>query len=192
MKGECATTLSIARDTTADETSQPIREPYRSLFEGAASACLAAFHSRPDLWVTATSRLASIKPSGFACWDREVYDILAALVQAHNDSPAATFARGQNLSGCPEIDSLTPDHGSRVGGYTVQLAGRKLPPTLNLIWYDQTVAARRVGTGSRMTIVVPAARSGQVSNFIVIIVGAYRSPHVMVSFRFDDCGDVCQ
>jgi hypothetical protein len=192
MKGDCATALALARVSRPDETGPPLQEPYRSLFEGAAAACLAAFHGRADLWPTAMSRLASIKPSRFACWDREVYTILAALVRAHRDNPDAKLVRGQGRAGCPEIEALIPDHGPRAGGYPVQVTGRNLPPTLDLAWYDQTVTARRVrGSGGRMTLVVPAARSGQVSNFIVSIVGAYRIEGVMVNFRFDDCGDVC-
>jgi hypothetical protein len=195
MKGDCATTLSIAKATDFDQTAEPMKEPHRGLFEGAAAACLAAFHGRTDLWPTAAARLPAISPSVLNCWDREVYTVFKVIVQAHEKDPGTRFERGRAPahSNCPELDALEPDHGPKAGGYTVRVTGRNLPATLKLYWFsaEREITARR-GPDGVMTVVVPPPRAGSSSLAILKIVGAYRTEQVYAKFRYDDCvNEVC-
>ncbi len=194
MKGRCWTTLDIARHGGDPQVGAgPLEEPYRSLFEGAALACLAAFHGRTDLWKTATSRFRRIDASGLSCWDREVYDMLSALVQAHQDNPTASFKRetGQS-STCPELGPLKPDHGSRSGGYTVEVTGRNLPAQLEFIWFGTTITTTaRVDRRGKLMLLVPPAQPGQSPNTVIKIADAYRTEQVHADFRYDGCGAIC-
>jgi hypothetical protein len=63
MQKDCRDTLSLARDRDS-ETSEPLDEPLRSVYEGAAAACLAAFEGESELWQTARERHAGVDASG--------------------------------------------------------------------------------------------------------------------------------
>jgi len=192
MKGDCATTLSIARATGSDEAME---EPYKSLYEGAAAACLAAFHGRSGLWRTAVERFEAVGPASLSCWDHEVYRILKAIVEAHRANPAGKLEKRQGSphTDCPELTALVPDHGPRDGGYTVEVTGRNLPATLDLYWFgpDQ-ITTGRIESDGRMMVVVPAAAPGQPADMSVKIANAYRMATVYADFRYDNCpGDQC-
>ncbi len=194
MKGDCATTLSLAQ-TNNSQDSDVMTEPYRGLYEGAAAACLAAFHGRTDLWPTAVARFTKISPSGLSCWDGEVYTIFKTLVQAYQVDPTGTFERksGTPKSGCPELGALNPDHGPRSGGYSVEVTGRNLPSTLVLYWFDtQQEVVARVAANGKLTVVVPAAKTGHPAWITIKISGAYRTEQVYTSFHYDGCAqDMC-
>jgi hypothetical protein len=113
--------------------SNRFEEPSRSVYEGGASACLAAFHNRPDLWPRAQTALTTVGPqtSRLDCLDLPVYRLLQSLVEMHRQDPDAhfvtTFGDGQGPP-CPRVLELIPDHGPREGGYSVRLIGENLPP----------------------------------------------------------------
>ncbi|MFF5296168.1 hypothetical protein [Paractinoplanes globisporus] len=162
MQGDCWATLELARVARAAEGVEPLEEPLRSTYEGAAAACLAAFHGRADLWGLAGRRHDRVTVSGLDCWDRSVYAILHQLVTAHRADPDATFAVAKGTaSACPQLAEWTfPRQGPRTGGYSIEIRGRNLPMTLELLWnYDRVVTAKRAGPGRPMKVVVPAARS---------------------------------
>lgn len=112
-----------------------------SLYEGAASACLAAFQNRPDLWSRAESALNGVSanimtsteaPSTtpFDCLDRAVYRLFRSIVDLHKQDPGARFVRGSKATGslpaCPEVMRVVPNHGPSQGGYPVRLIGVNL------------------------------------------------------------------
>jgi hypothetical protein len=61
------------------------------LYGGAAAACLAAFHQRSDLWDAAIARYEALSDPPGSCFSRATYELLAALVQAHETYPARGF-----------------------------------------------------------------------------------------------------
>jgi len=188
MQGDCWATLELARTTgKGDKLLKPLEEPVRSAYEGAAAACLAALHGRRDLWRTAQTRLARVDPSGLDCWDRSVYLILKALVDAYRADPEARFGRAQGgVSECPHLESLTPDHGSREGGYTVEVHGLNLPTTLELIWdYGDTVTAHRERDGGPLMLTIPPAGDGD-SDVTIKIAEAPRIEGVYAGFTYDE------
>jgi hypothetical protein len=188
MQGDCWATLQLARVSVAEENLEPLEEPLRSTYEGAAAACLAAFHGRRDLWRIAETRLDRVNPSSLDCWDRSVYLILDALVGAHRADPEATFAKAKGgASHCPELEpSIFPEHGPRSGGYQVEIRGRNLPMTLEFLWnYDRTVTATRAGPGQPMMLTVPAARSDD-SDVTLKIAAAPRIAPIYTGFTYDD------
>jgi hypothetical protein len=149
MQGDCAYTLLVARNETGDDMFEPLSEPYQSLYEGAAAACLGAFSGKSQLWATATVRLGQIDVASLNCWDREVYKVYDALVRAYEANPNTEFRRGHasGESACPRIIAAVPDHGPRAGGYTVELKGINLPSTLEITFYNEyapVVFAQRV------------------------------------------------
>jgi hypothetical protein len=159
VKGDCATTFKVASDLTSDEQSGgPMEEPYRSLYLGAAAACLAAFHRSANLWGTAIDAFQAVKSGGLGCWDREVYDLLAGIVHAHQNDPGATFQRGSTTapSPCPELLSVTPSHGSRDGGYRITMIGNNLPTTLKIEFGSHSITATLDSSGA-LTVTVPPA-----------------------------------
>lgn len=137
-------------------------------------------------------RLAAVDPTRFACWDREVHDALRALVEQHRADPSATFVRRKGQSLCPELIALVPDHGPRAGGYLAEVRGRNLPRTLELGWSGgATVVTARRGASGALLVTVPAARAGDSALVLARIAGAYRTPQVVVDFRYSDCGVAC-
>jgi hypothetical protein len=188
MQRDSTTTLAYARETTTHDGLAPLPEPDRSLYEGAAAACLAAFEGRTDLWNTSTSMLPTMDPASLDCWTRGIYAIWATLVEAHRVDQRVTFSRGSEPAAttCPELTGLVPDHGPRAGGYRVIVTGRNLPPALDLRWLgaDVVVTATR-GPDGVMTVVVPPA--GPVLDVGVKISSAPRiEAPIYTNFRYDD------
>lgn len=135
-------------------------EPTRSLYEGAASACLAAFHHQPDRWPRAYEALAVVRPHlpRLDCLDRAVYQLLDSMTELHRQYPDAVLTKdsdeqqGGKLS-CPRIVRLVPDHGPRQGGYPVRVVGVNLPPTVGIHFGDHYIT---VDTEHGMQAVVTA------------------------------------
>lgn len=155
-------TLAAGRcDNVLDRTGD-LPEPTRSLYEGAASACLAAFHDQPKRWERAYEALAIVQPqtSRLNCLDRAVYQILESMTELHHQYPEARLTKESSEHStepaCPQIVKLIPDHGPRQGGYPVRLVGNNLPPTAGIHFGDHyfTVPTER---GREATITVPPA-----------------------------------
>jgi hypothetical protein len=192
MQGDCASTLELAQGVGGMEGDERMEEPFRSVYEGAAAACLAAFHGRPALWKTAEARLASAHTGELSCWHLEVHAMLAELVRAHRDDPDAAFVSGKaaGSSSCPELTGLHPDHGPRAGGYTVEVTGRNLPATLGLYWFEhELVITAEKGDDGVMRVEVPKAIGKQNADETIKIDEAPRIDMVYASFTYDGCPD---
>jgi hypothetical protein len=97
------------------------------LYRAAASACLAAFDGRLDLWTVAEAGAASSAVGDGGCLDRAVGEMLASLVAAHRDDPAAGFERAGGAGAtppCPTITQLSPPRGPP--GTVVRISGDHL------------------------------------------------------------------
>ena len=186
MQGRCWDTLSFARDPLQDESDELMDEPQRTLFEGAAAACLAAFHGRSNLWDTARSQLAKLSAAELGCWDNSVLTILRGLVEAHRANPHAEFVRGKSQSACPVLTGTHPDHGPRAGGYEIEIQGRNLPRSLQLRWGEQVITARRAETRGPLKLIVPAAEPDVDVLIVVLVVGAYRGAAGAANFYYDE------
>jgi hypothetical protein len=189
MLRDCAATLDAALDSSIEDGVQPLDEPWGSLYEGVAAACLAGLQGRGDYWPLAVKKFPAVDPSRLDCWEREIHAIYRTLIEAHraqqrielSDEPAGT-------SGCPELIGFDPGHGSRSGGYSVTVVGRNLPPVLVLDWFELGVEVQtRRDENGRMTVVVPAAEPDEGSAVTVRISDAPRieGPYHAV-FEYDD------
>jgi hypothetical protein len=128
LHGDCAGTLRIV----ADESEGELAEPGRSLYLGAAWACLAAFEGRAELWPRAEAAFEKIRGrwSALSCESRTVYKLLQRLVDVHRAEPQARLIKRAGPIGtlrCPRFTRVTPDHGPVEGDYTVRLEGENLP-----------------------------------------------------------------
>ncbi|MFF5294161.1 hypothetical protein [Paractinoplanes globisporus] len=114
-RGDCLLTLNLARLTADDDASvTPLAEPQRSLYEGAAAACLAAFYGRSDLWPVAASRFDRVRGTATTCRESAVLRILREIVTAHRADPKVRFVRGRgHLASCQ-------DAGGGGGGWHVR------------------------------------------------------------------------
>gem|GEM_PF-7051066 len=136
-------------------------EPSRSVYEGAASACLAAFHNRPQLWPRAQAALTTLgsQTSRLDCLDTPVHKLLQSLMEVHRQDPDAqfvtTFGSGEEPR-CPRLLELIPDHGPRQGGYSVRLIGENLPPVTGIHFGKKYLTVSTNG-GSEAVITVPPA-----------------------------------
>jgi hypothetical protein len=128
LDGECERTLRMT-----DELSQP----GRTLYRGAASACLAAFEGRAELWRRAEVAYEQTRgqTSVLSCESRTVHKLLQRLVDAHRTEPNARLVKrsgGVRTLRCPRFTRVTPDHGPADGGYTVRLEGQNLPQVVGV------------------------------------------------------------
>jgi hypothetical protein len=118
-----------------------IPEPARSMYKGAASACLAAFHNRPELWPPSDTALVTAQPqtSKFNCIDMAIYQLLKSLAEAHRQDPSTQFVKKVTESGgpCPRITQVSPDHGPAQGGYQVRIIGVNLPSKVGVHFGDR-------------------------------------------------------
>ena len=128
LDGDCARTLRMT-----DELS----EPGQTLYRGAASACLAAFNGRAELWPRAEAAYEKTRgqTSVLSCESRTVHKLLQRLVDAHRMEPQARLVKrsgGMRTLRCPRFTRVTPDHGPVEGGYTVRLEGEDLPQVVGV------------------------------------------------------------
>jgi hypothetical protein len=128
LDGDCAGTLRMT-----DELS----EPGRTLYRGAASACLAAFEGRAELWPRAEAAYEKTRgqTSVLSCESRTVHKLLQRLVDTHRMEPQAHLVKrsgGMRTLRSPRFTRVTPDHGPAEGGYTVRLEGQNLPQVVGV------------------------------------------------------------
>jgi hypothetical protein len=189
MRRDCASALEIARDTSTEEDYEPVEEPYRSLYEGAAAACLAGLDGRSELWDTALERFPAVDTAALDCWNLEIYAIFHQLVGAHRANLRAEISgNSTRSSGCPELTGLDPDHGPRSGGYAITVHGHDLPPFLPLSWLELGVEvhAERRPDGT-MTVIVPAVYADVDPSVRIMISDAPRIDAPLYAyFTYDD------
>jgi hypothetical protein len=107
-----------------------LQEPARTLYTGAARACLAAFEGRSELW--SQSKVAYDAVAGrrgeLTCMDRAAFALLERLVTLHGQFPHRAFESAATTEAeappCPSISGLTPDHGPE--GTQVKMTGHHL------------------------------------------------------------------
>ena len=175
MRRDCAATLDAARDISIEDGVQTLDEPFRSLYEGAAAACLAGLDGRREYWPLAVELFPDVDPAALSCWEREVHAVYEDLIEAHRRNATILLAdQTRGSSECPQLLGLEPDHGPRSGGYPVTVVGRNLPEVLDLFWGDLgvDVQARR-GADGTMTVMVPEAEP-DVESVLVAIAAAPR------------------
>jgi hypothetical protein len=107
-----------------------LQEPARTLYRGAARACLAAFDGRDDLWPQSAAAYDAVagRSGELNCMDRAALALLERLVTLHTQFPHRRFENAATDQAkappCPSITGLTPDHGP--AGTQVRLTGRHL------------------------------------------------------------------
>lgn len=132
MDGRCAYVLRLTEKKVEDGglAGSP-------LYEGVASACLAAFEGQAGLWPRAElafqkeERNTSVR----VCEDQAVYGLLRRLIDAHRMQPHARLVKRPGARRelvCPHLTKITPNHGPAEGGYTVQLEGENLPKVVGV------------------------------------------------------------
>jgi hypothetical protein len=107
-----------------------LQEPARTLYTGAARACLAAFDGRSELWPQ--SKVAYDAVAGrrgeLTCMDHAAFALLERLVTLHAQFPNRAFEHAATTEAkappCPRISGLTPDHGPE--GTQVKMTGHHL------------------------------------------------------------------
>jgi hypothetical protein len=189
MQRDCAGALDIARGTSTEEGNQPVEEPYRTLYEGAAAACLAGLDGRSELWDTALERFPAVDTAALDCWTLEVYAVFDQLVDAHRANRRAELSSSStHSSGCPELTGIDPDHGPRSGGYAITVEGRNLPPFLTLFWLVPGVeVVAELQTDGTMTVIVPAVDADEDPSVMIKISDAPRIDAPLYAyFTYDD------
>jgi hypothetical protein len=90
--GKCQRVLTLSEDSTSDDN---LVEPARSLYEGAASACLAAFEGRRELWPRAEAAYARLGGQTWrlTCETRTLYPLLQRMLKAHRADPSMRPSR---------------------------------------------------------------------------------------------------
>jgi IPT/TIG domain len=140
-------------------------EPSRSLYEGAASACLAAFHDQPDRWPSAHAGLMAVGPqtSRLNCLEKSVHQVLKSLVSIHEQAPDTKFVKDDKKGEetdpkCPQIQGLHPDHGPWSGGYEIKITGVNLPSTVGIHFGARYLTAV-TRNGTEAVVTVPPAEA---------------------------------
>jgi hypothetical protein len=107
-----------------------LHEPARTLYTGAARACLAAFDGRSELWPQSKAAYDAVagRRGELTCMDRAAFALLERLVTLHAQFPHRAFENAATTEGkappCPSISGLTPDHGPE--GSQVKMTGHHL------------------------------------------------------------------
>ncbi len=133
--------------------------PVRTLYEGAAAACMAAFREHSEQWAQAESKYSQVEASttAFECIDRDVYTMLGSLIDIHRQYPDYRIVRGTSgttRTSCPRITEIVPDHGPIQGGQQVQVRGVNLPTRL-VVDFDNVTASPVHSNGVEGTLTTP-------------------------------------
>jgi hypothetical protein len=99
------------------------------LYEGAAAACLAAFHGHTGLWEVAVAVADDEATGAGGCLDQAVSEMLQLLVDEHRKDPSAQFELQIGSADpieppCPSITGLAAVPGS--GSTDIQIRGTNL------------------------------------------------------------------
>jgi hypothetical protein len=154
-----------ACEDLADEAPQ-LTEPFRTLYESAGAACMAAFRGMPEQWAHAEDDFSRLdaNTTAFECFDRDAYAMLQSLIDFHRQFPGYRIARGQpstSRTSCPRITEIIPDHGPLQGGQQVEVRGVNLPATLVVDFGSPHDSASPVlsRNGVEATVTTPASDS---------------------------------
>ncbi len=153
-RGHCEGLVGVASQLTGQ---------WRTLYESAGAACMAAFRGHPEQWAQAEddySRVNSSNPA-FECYDHDAYKMLATLINIHNEYPDYRIVRGRSSdseTSCPLITQIIPDHGLAQGGQQVQVRGINLPTTL-VVDFGTTSASPAQSNGVEATVTTPPVNS---------------------------------
>jgi hypothetical protein len=107
-----------------------LKEPARTLYKGAAHACLAATAGETARWAHAVAALQAVsgRTDELTCMDGAALALLDRLVTMHAEHPGRSFALAAKSKAtappCPTIAAIAPDHG--VEGTLVQMTGTHL------------------------------------------------------------------
>jgi hypothetical protein len=169
LEGDCRGVLRMM-ETSAGEVGEPVK----SVYDGAAAACLAAFEGQPELWPRAEAAAARVggRASRLACEEQTVYRLLGRLLDAHRADPDARLTRGpvgpRGVLTCPRFTGITPDHGPAQGGYPVRITGEHLPRTVGVNFGPDQHAQAEVEDG-QLTVTVPPAPASSPTDPVVVI-----------------------
>jgi hypothetical protein len=109
---------------------EELDEPARTLYTGAADACLAAFKGKTERWERSAAALREVagRVNELTCMDRAALSLLDRLVTLHKEHPSRTFRQASTGESkappCPSIRVLDPDHG--IEGTRVRITGHHL------------------------------------------------------------------
>ncbi len=113
--------------------------PTRTLYQGAAAACLAALHGKNARWAEAEAAFSSLHGRPAGCVDQATFDLLGSILEAHDADPEAVFTReGEPVEGkpdrvrlpCPRVTKVTVTRGS--GVLEINVEGTRLNQVLEL------------------------------------------------------------
>jgi hypothetical protein len=160
-EGDCKGALRMS-EAPGEE---PFPEPGRTLYEGAGSACLAAFEGRPELWPRAEAAFEKTvrHESAFDCEQQAVYRLLARLIDLHRTEPNTQLVKEmtgrQGVPKCPRFTKIAPEHGPAEGGYPIYLEGDNLPRVVVVNLQSQSglraVLKAESIDGHHVTIIAP-------------------------------------
>jgi hypothetical protein len=181
MEGDCTHVLALSE---GKGEGYQLSASTRTLYEGVASACLAAFEGRALLWPRAEAAFEKItrQAGGLICEERAVYQLLQRLIEAHRAEPSAQLLKrsvGRRALPCPSFTRIAPNHGPAEGGYTVRLEGENLPAVVG-VQFGQHHLKAMVEDGRHVVITVPPATK------LDLDIGAYVVPDGSSIFRLDD------
>jgi hypothetical protein len=170
LEGNCAGALKLSERRSAGLDRIP--EPSRTLYEAAASACLAGFERRPELWPRAEAAFDKIRTrtSRLDCQEQTVYRVLTSLIHLHRTEPNTQLVRraggGRGVLKCPRFTSITPDHGPPEGGYPIRLEGENLPRVVGVNFGPEHHLTSVSEDGRHVVIIAPPDRSSYGGAFV--------------------------
>jgi hypothetical protein len=163
QEGDCRHALDLAEGRGPGEQ---FSEPARTLYAGAAAACLAAFHGRPELWPRAEAALVWLagRTARLDCLQQAVHRLLERLVAAHRAHPDARLERRtagpRGALACAHFTRLVPEHGPAAGGFRVRIEGEHLPRKVGLLWGEHHLWAVSQD-GRSIVVTAPSAAPGE-------------------------------
>lgn len=156
-------------------------EPTRTLYTGAADACLAAFAKQRSLWpgAAASFAAASARSNELTCMGQATLALLGRILAAHKAHPKRAFRRASPSKAkappCPHITGVTPSSGP--AGTVVRLTGTNLViPVTGVDMVDSTglptTVTPEVGGDGSLTITMPEAPPAEASAVVCIVLKA--------------------
>jgi len=158
-----------------------LQEPARTLYTGAARACLAAFAGRSELWPQSKVAYAAVagRRGELTCMDQAAFALLERLVTLHAQFPHRAFDHAATTEAkappCPNISGLTPDHGPE--GTQVKMTGHHLGAAVVGVDVVDSFGNSQPATNvthapGSLEFTMPAAPPGDASSVACIVVRA--------------------